>query len=330
MSTIPESQNTSSADKFEDHEPDGRPGDHEPNDHDPNGDDDANGDDEQDELDSDGDGDGETEGEDEGAAVAVKQRVKKAASAISGRLYRKRQLVRIDSLRPSLAERIQRDFPDLPANAKISYGELARYQMLYVEELLQQEHGEFSELDRQVAESIANQETIAENTEEEYDEHRTFGERLSDHLASFGGSWAFLISFAVVLLIWMVFNLVRGEKDAFDPYPFILLNLVLSCLAAIQAPVIMMSQKRQEEKDRQRSLNDYRVNLKAELEIRHLHEKIDYLISRQWQRLSEIQQVQIEMLHQGGRHKKIKPPRISDEGQGQEPDHGSDTEKDQD
>jgi uncharacterized membrane protein len=251
------------------------------------------------------------EGEDE--AGDLKQRVKKAPSAISGRKYRKRQLVRIDSLRPSLAERIQRDYPDLPPNAKISYGELARYQMLYVEELLQQEHGEFTELDRQVAQSIASQDTIAENTEEEYDEHRTFGEKLSDQLASFGGSWAFLTSFGLVLLIWMAINIYQGEKQAFDPYPFILLNLVLSCLAAIQAPVIMMSQKRQEEKDRQRSYNDYRVNLKAELEIRHLHEKIDYLISKQWQRLSEIQQVQIEMMHQGGRHRKVKAPKAFDD-----------------
>ncbi len=266
--------------------------------------------------------------EDGGQIAGGKQRAKKATSAISGRTYRKRQLVRIDSLRPSLAERIQRDFPDLPTDAKISFGELARYQMLYVEELLQQEHGEFSELDRQVAESIAKQETIAENTEEEYDEQRTFGERLSDHLASFGGSWAFLISFFVVLFIWMAFNVVKGEGAAFDPYPFILLNLVLSCIAAIQAPVIMMSQKRQEEKDRARSFNDYRVNLKAELEIRHLHEKIDYLISRQWQRLSEIQQVQIEMLHQGGRHKKVKTPKSVDDAQAEDLESSPDMEMD--
>ena len=263
-----------------------------------------------------------------GHSVGGKPRVKKATSAISGRSYRKRQLVRIDSLRPSLAERIQRDYPDLPPNAKISFGELARFQMLYVEELLQQEHGEFSELDRQVAESIAKQETIAENTEEEYDEQRTFGERLSDHLASFGGSWAFLISFFIVLAIWMAYNVARGEGSAFDPYPFILLNLVLSCIAAIQAPVIMMSQKRQEEKDRARSFNDYRVNLKAELEIRHLHEKIDYLISKQWQRLSEIQQVQIEMLHQGGRHKKVKAPKALDDGQTEDFEQSSDMEMD--
>ncbi|MCW2282819.1 putative membrane protein [Rhodoblastus acidophilus] len=253
--------------------------------------------------------------------VSGKPRVKKLASAISGRRYRKRQMVRIDSLRPSLAERIRRDHPDLPENARISLGELARYQMLYVEELLQQEHGEFSELDRQVAESIANQDTIAENIEDDFEEHRTFGERLSDHLASFGGSWKFLLSFAGFLAVWMAYNIVKG--DAFDPYPFILLNLVLSTLAAIQAPVIMMSQKRQEEKDRQRSFNDYRVNLKAELEIRHLHEKIDYLISRQWQRLSEIQQVQIEMLQQGQR-KKLKSPKT--EGTRYREPQGRDTE----
>ena len=262
--------------------------------------------------------------DDDAQTVDLKQRTKKATSAISGRMYRKRQLFRIDGLRPALAERIRRDYPDLPPNAKISFGELARYQKLYVEELLQQEHGEFSELDRQVAESIAKQETIAENTEDEYDEQRTFGERLSDHLASFGGSWAFLISFFIVLAIWMAFNVIRGEGAAFDPYPFILLNLVLSCIAAIQAPVIMMSQKRQEEKDRQRSFNDYRVNLKAELEIRHMHEKIDYLISRQWQRLSEIQQMQIEMLHQSVRHKKVKTPKAIDESQAQDSEPASD------
>ncbi|MFO1117184.1 MAG: DUF1003 domain-containing protein [Beijerinckiaceae bacterium] len=251
-------------------------------------------------------------------ARSGRSRTRKQPSALSGRKYRKRDLVRIDGLRPSLAERIRRDYPDLPPNAKISIGELARYRMLYVEELLQQEHGEFSELDREVAESIARQDTIAENTEEEFEEHRTFGERLSDHLASFGGSWAFLMSFALLLFVWMTINVIRGEKDAFDPYPFILLNLILSCLAAIQAPIIMMSQKRQEEKDRARSLNDYRVNLKAELEIRHLHEKIDYLISRQWQRLSEIQQVQIEMLHEGGRRKKVKLPKAGDAGSSEE------------
>jgi uncharacterized membrane protein len=223
---------------------------------------------------------------------------KKKPSAISGKKFRKRDLVRIDDLRPSLADRIRSDHPDLPPGARISREELGRYRMRYTEELLQQEHGEFSELDRQVVESIARQDTISENSEEEFEEHRTFGERVSDDLAAFGGSWWFLTSFGAVLVLWIGLNLIEGEAKAFDPYPFILLNLLLSCIAAIQAPVIMMSQKRQEAKDRLRSFNDYRVNLKAELEVRHLHEKLDYLISRQWQRLAEMQQLQLDAMHE--------------------------------
>ncbi len=242
------------------------------------------------------------EGGESGPERPQKARRKKKAPSITGEIYRKRDLVAIEELRPAMVERIRQDYPDLPENAKISRSELARYRAEYVEDLLQQEHGEFTELDRQVTESISNQDTIAENTEEEFEEHRTLGERLSDHLASFGGSWSFLLSFAFVLLVWMGFNIYQGETKAFDPYPFILLNLVLSCIAAVQAPIIMMSQKRQDAKDRVRALNDYRVNLKAELEIRHLHEKIDYLISKQWQRLAEIQQMQLEILQE--RHKK--------------------------
>ncbi len=268
------------------------------------------------ESDADLEGEGESDVAEAGAPGALSRRRKKVLSAISGKKYRRRDMVNIDGLRPSLAERIRSDFPDLPANAMISRAELARYRMIYVEELLQQEHGEFTELDRQVAESISNQDTIAENTEEEFEEHRTIGEVLSDHLASFGGSWAFLISFFTVLVIWMGFNLFQGETSAFDPYPFILLNLVLSCIAAIQAPIIMMSQKRQEAKDRLRAFNDYRVNLKAELEIRHLHEKMDYLISKQWQRLAEIQQMQLEIM-QERRIKPRKPSSSFDPGQDQ-------------
>jgi uncharacterized membrane protein len=121
---------------------------------------------------------------------------------------------------------------------------------------------------------------------------------MSDRLASFGGSWTFISLFGVVLLVWMGFNMVAAGWSQFDPYPFILLNLVLSCLAAIQAPIIMMSQKRQEAKDRLRSENDYRVNLKAELEIRHLHEKMDHMLTRQWERLAEIQQIQLEIMQE--------------------------------
>jgi uncharacterized membrane protein len=223
--------------------------------------------------------------------------VSKSMCAITGRETPRRDLVSLEAVRPSLADRIRRDHPDLALDALIGMEQLARYRTLYVEELLRDEHGELTELDRQVAESIATQETLAENVEEEFDDHRTLGERWSDQLASFGGSWTFIILFGVVLAAWMAFNLLVPEPGRFDVYPFILLNLLLSTLAAIQAPIIMMSQKRQEAKDRLRSQNDYAVNLKAELEIRHLHEKMDHLITRQWQRLAEIQQMQLEMMH---------------------------------
>jgi len=162
--------------------------------------------------------------------------------------------------------------------------------------MLTRERGELTQLEEDVVKSLADHETLAANIEAEFAERRTVGERLSDRLASFGGSWTFITLFFVALLIWMVFNIVVAARSQFDPYPFILLNLVLSCLAAIQAPIIMMSQKRQEAKDRLRSENDYRVNLKAELEIRHLHEKIDHILTRQWERLAEIQEIQLEMM----------------------------------
>jgi len=232
------------------------------------------------------------------AGLAGAASKKRGVCAISGQEMARRNLIEVGTLRPALADHIRNDFPDMPDHALISLKELARYRTRYVEEILREEHGEYSDLDREVAESIARQETIAENTEDDFEEHRTLGERFSDNLASFGGSWAFLISFGFVLVIWMATNGLMGDAKAFDPYPFILLNLVLSCIAAVQAPIIMMSQKRQESKDRLRSLNDYQVNLKAELEIRHLHEKMDHLVTRQWQRLAEIQQVQLEMLQE--------------------------------
>lgn len=218
--------------------------------------------------------------------------------AISGRELPRRDLIHLEMVRPSLAERIHADHPELAPDALVSLAEVARYRSRYVEEMLRAEIGDITEIERKVAQSLATHETLAENIEQGYAERRTLGERLSDDLASFGGSWRFIAGFGVALAIWIAINLVQGEARAFDPYPFILLNLVLSCLAAIQAPIIMMSQKRQEAKDRLRGLNDYQVNLKAELEIRQLHEKIDHLINKQWQRLAEIQQLQLEIMQE--------------------------------
>ena len=186
--------------------------------------------------------------------------------------------------------------PGLTANDVICRKHLTEQRTRYVEELLERERGELSELERQVIDSLAREETVARNIEAGWIGARTFGERLADFVADFGGSWSFILSFFFVLLVWIGFNIWAVPRGIFDPYPFILLNLVLSCLAAIQAPIIMMSQKRQEAKDRLRSENDYRVNLKAEFEIRHLHEKLDHLITRQWERLAEIQQIQLEIM----------------------------------
>ncbi len=215
--------------------------------------------------------------------------------ALTGADLPMRELVPFYAISQGLAETILKDHPDLAADALISRSELARWRDRHIRELLAAEHGELNALEAEVAASIANADTISANTDADWEGDRTFGERMADGVASFGGSWTFIIVFAVVLVVWMAINVVMAAR-AFDPYPFILLNLVLSCLAAVQAPIIMMSQKRQEAKDRLRSENDYRVNLKAELEIRHLHEKIDHLLSHQWQRLAEIQQMQIEIM----------------------------------
>ena len=124
----------------------------------------------------------------------------------------------------------------------------------------------------------------------------TRGQSISDKVAKFGGSWTFIISFFILLISWILFNTLTPVKDNFDPYPFILMNLILSCIAALQAPIIMMSQNRQEEKDRKRSENDYLINLKAELEIKAINEKIELLIQEQVQTLFESQEVQLKIL----------------------------------
>lgn len=168
--------------------------------------------------------------------------------------------------------------------------------MQYVHSLLNSEQGEVSNLENDVLQSMQHHELINKNIETKFDQDWTLGERLADKIASFGGSWTFLICFAAFLVIWILVNTVMMVKHPADPYPFILLNLILSCLAAVQAPIIMMSQNRQEAKDRLRSENDYKVNLKAELEIHNLHEKMDHLLMHQWDRLAKIQEIQLDLL----------------------------------
>ena len=237
------------------------------------------------------------------AALARDQGNKRVICAMSGKEMARRKTVQLGSLRPSLIDRILAEHPGISLDSPICIDEIGKFRSRYVEEMLLAERGELSDLDKRVAESLEHHETIAENVEEEYEDQRTTGEKLSDQLAAFGGSWSFLIAFGGFLAVWIAFNLFQGEKAAFDAYPFILLNLILSTIAAVQAPIIMMSQRRVEEKDRLRSENDYKVNLKAELEIRHLHEKVDHLLTKQWERLIELQQLQLEALQE--RKKKV-------------------------
>ena len=223
--------------------------------------------------------------------------------AICGAVRHSGKTLSLAGLRPSLVERMRHDHPGLAADGQVCLDHVADYRAKYVAELLHKERGELTDLDKEVVQSLSAGETIAANTEEEYAEDVSFGGKVSDALAKFGGSWTFILLFIVIIVVWMSINAaVFGGAD-FDPYPFILLNLVLSCLAAFQAPIILMSQNRQEKKDRLRSDNDYQVNLKAELEIRHLHEKIDHLINRQWERLAEIQEIQLEIMQDIARRK---------------------------
>ena len=206
-------------------------------------------------------------------------------------------------IRPSLLEFIKKQVPDLDSKAFICFEDLGNFRKDYVKEVLEDEIGELSALDNEVIQSLEQHEILSADISKQFEKKLTFGERLSDHIASFGGSWRFIILFGAVLFGWIILNAIFLLNRGFDPYPFILLNLILSCLAAIQAPIIMMGQNRAEARDRLRAENDYKVNLKAELEIRHLHEKIDHLLRRQYNRLFEIQQIQIELLQEISRHK---------------------------
>jgi len=210
---------------------------------------------------------------------------------------KKAGLVPAAVLRPAIANTIRESHPDFSLDGFVCLDDLSAFRNRYIESLLEAEKGELSSLEKEVVESLRDHELLASNVEARFDAARTLTERVSDRMAAFGGSWRFIGIFAGVLVLWIAVNSWVLLQRPFDPYPFILLNLVLSCLAAIQAPIIMMSQNRQEAKDRLRSEHDYQVNLKAELEIRQLHQKIDHLLTHQWERLVEIQQVQVELMN---------------------------------
>jgi uncharacterized membrane protein len=202
-------------------------------------------------------------------------------------------------IRPAVADLIKKRVPDWTAGQMLCPDCLNLFRSEYVEDVLEEDKGELSRLDLEVLQSLKEQETVTENLNLAFEKDLTPGQLIADRVASFGGSWTFIIFFFAILVLWMAVNssfLLLARP--FDPYPFILLNLVLSCLAAIQAPIIMMSQNRLEARDRLRSEQDYQVNLKAELEIRHLHEKLDMLLKHQWKKLLEVQQIQLDLMQE--------------------------------
>jgi uncharacterized membrane protein len=216
-------------------------------------------------------------------------------STISKKEFPESQKVMGSLISPQIVEIIKRDCADFNDDSFLSVSEYKYYKQNYLQNYLVKEISDISQLENEVIESIGSKGILSDK--EILDEDKIpFPQRLSDRVANFGGSWKFIIIFGIVLSVWILFNTLSPNKDEFDPYPFILMNLILSCIAALQAPVIMMSQNRQEEKDRERAKQDYMINLKSELEIRLLHEKIDHLILDQQQELIKFQQLQIEKL----------------------------------
>ncbi|MEK0451859.1 MAG: hypothetical protein RL088_4127 [Verrucomicrobiota bacterium] len=218
--------------------------------------------------------------------------------AITNKEFPDHEVMPLSAIRPQIAAIIRRRHPELQDESLISHDAIGIFRADYVRGVLEEDIGAITALEAEVVRSMQEHELLASNVDQSFETKLTLGERLSDRLAAIGGSWTFIIGFAAFLVLWCLVNTVWIRTNPPDPFPFIFLNLILSCIAALQAPVIMMSQNRQEQKDRARAEHDYKVNLKAELEIRHLHEKVDYLLKQQSQRLFELQDIQIELMQE--------------------------------
>lgn len=217
-------------------------------------------------------------------------------SDISGKAFPLVERVSSKSIRKSILGYIQEANPSFTETSYLASSELNVFREQYITDYLTKELGELSELEKRVLDSFQNHTILSDKVECDDKTALSFGQKIADKVATFGGSWTFILSFCFFLFLWIMINVFWFHNQGFDPYPYILLNLILSCIAALQAPIIMMSQNRQEEKDRARSKSDYMINLKSELEIRMLHEKIDHLIMHQQEELLEIQKVQIDMM----------------------------------
>lgn len=217
-------------------------------------------------------------------------------SSISKAKIKIGEAVKGKDLREGIFDLIKAEYPGFGNEDYISLDELNKYRRIYLTSLIIKEKGELAIIDGDVMYAIKNNSILSENIQDEIEATLTTGQKLADKIAIFGGSWTFIITFFSFILVWMSINIWILATRPFDPFPFILLNLILSCLAAIQAPIIMMSQNRQEQKDRQRGEHDYKINLKAELEIKLLSEKIDHLLVHQNKILLEIQEIQTDYL----------------------------------
>ncbi len=203
-----------------------------------------------------------------------------------------------DLVRGGIQETIRKLHPAWDSRGYICLPDLNRFRARYVEDVLEEETGKVSNLRDQMLKSWTEHEFLSKNINLQFEQELTLWERLSDRVAAFGGSWGFILGFGFIIALWIVINSVALLTLPFDPYPYIFLNLILSGLAGFQAPIILMSQNRQDAKDRLRSEHDYRLNLKAEMEIRHLNEKMDLLLTSQWRRLLEIQRIQMEVMEE--------------------------------
>jgi uncharacterized membrane protein len=217
-------------------------------------------------------------------------------SCISKKEIKKGEVVNARDIREGIYKLIKSDYPDFDNDCCISLDELNLYRRLYLSSLIEEERGEMDVIDKDVMNALKNNAILSENLEDAIEGRLTIGQKMADKIATFGGSWTFIITFFSFILFWIGMNIWVLTIKPFDPFPFILLNLILSCLASIQAPIIMMSQNRQEQKDRLRAEHDYKINLKAELEIKLLSEKIDHMIVSQNKNLLEIQEIQTDYL----------------------------------
>lgn len=218
-----------------------------------------------------------------------------AVCQICGQRKNLKDILPAEMVRDSVVATIKKKHPKWSAKGYICYPDLNKFRIEHVQDVLETEKGELSHLDIEVVKSLKKHNVLVKNVNAEFEGKLALGQRLADRVTLFVGSWKFITIFFIVLFAWMTVNAITVWKH-FDPFPFILLNLVLSCIAAVHAPIILMSQIRQSQKDSLRSEHDYKTDLKAELEIRHISSKIDQLMSHQWQRLLEIQRIQMELM----------------------------------